>query len=98
MNKMEKINFNKLKEINEQKIAQLNEQASENNEGVGRKIEIHNTIKRLLDIDEGLFFNINYEEGTKILSYIVEENNVEDTYKELTSAEQFARLKKEFKI
>ena len=97
---MEEIDFIKLKEINNKKIEELQKKMSpeKNDEDLNIKMEIRKRIKDLLEKDEALFFNISYEEGITILAYILDSNEVQSVYEDLTSPQNFLKLKKEFKI
>ena len=89
---------NDLKSINNDRIKQLEEDAIKGQKDLELKIEIHKKIQELLEKDEAVFFNIQYDEAMKILSYIVPEEDIKETYRSLTSAETFKDLKRRFKI
>lgn len=92
--------FNDIKQKNENKIKEIEKQMEEAEDKniLNTKLEIHRKIQELLEKDEAIFFNIQMDESMKILSYIIDEKDIEETYRELTSAEVFKDLKNRFKI
>ena len=66
------MNFQELKDINKQKIKML-ENKDINNIDLKKQLEIQIKIQELLDKDEGLFFNIKFEEAIAILGEIIEQ-------------------------
>jgi hypothetical protein len=96
------MNFEELKKINEDKLnfynTQLNKANSNDIAGLKKEIEIHTKIQKLLENNPGLFFQISMEDALKILSKLVDEKNLKNTYISMIDSQKFKELKKNFKI
>lgn len=95
------MNFKELKDLNNE-IINKTKKALEEDRTNGRlrtKLIINTKIGELLENDEGLFFHISIEDASKIIEEIVEDKEqVNKIYMDLTSEEEFKRLKQSYKI
>ena len=81
-----KYDIEELRRINTNKIEEL-----KNKENTKKKeIEIHITIKEILE-DSSCFFKIDMKTGINILSKLIEEESIKETYLDLISAEKFKK-------
>ena len=92
--------FNEIKEINEKKLNyyQNIEKQNLNQENLKIKIEIHIRIKKLLEENEALFFQISMEESLAILSQLFPEEDLKKVYANLISQTNYVDLKKRLKL
>lgn len=94
--------INNLKEINKKKIRELDiklkEADKEQLEILKKEILIQKKIETILNEDEAVFFKIQMEDALKILSKLVSEGDLKETYLKLISADEFKRLKDCHKI
>ena len=92
--------FEELKQINNDKLnnykMKIND--SEEDANVKKEIEIHEKIKLILDNNPGMFFQIPMEESLKILSKLVDEEELKDTYLSLIEPDKFRELRNDFKV
>ena len=82
------MNIDELRKINEKKIDELS--ILNDNE---KDLNIHKMLKELL-MDDTLFFKIKMDEALKILSVLVDEKDLLNTYKSLISPDEYQKLKK----
>ena len=89
-----------LKNINKQKIADLELKLDNKNENAHLKKElfIQKKIESILEEDEAIFFKIPMESSLKILSKLVDETDLKETYLNLISPSEFKSLKNDYKI
>ena len=90
----------KLKNINKQKIADIELNLNNKKENVNLKKEllIQKKIESILEEDEAIFFKIPMESSLKILSKLVDEKDLKETYLNLISPSEFKALKNNYKI
>lgn len=95
------MNFKELKDLNNEIIASTRKALEDNrtNGQLRTKLIINTKIGELLENDEGVFFNISAEDASKIIGEIIEnKEQVKKIYMDLTSPEEYKRLRQNYKI
>jgi hypothetical protein len=100
------MSFEELKKLNEDKLnlyhTKLNEAEKQNNTveilNLKKEIDIHKKIQKLLEKNPGIFFQISMEDALKILSKLVNEKDLKNTYVSMIDPQKYAELKKKFEI
>ena len=91
--------FNELKRINNNRLEMYKkEYKSSNNIDIYKQILIHEKIKELFEDNPAIFFKISMEESLKILSKLVLEKNLKETYTELIDPKKYKELRKNFDL
>ena len=62
------------------------------------KLEKNLKLKNILDKDKAIFFKVPIETAYKMLSIIIEKDNIEEVYLKLISADNYKKLKDNFII
>ena len=87
-----------LKIINEKKLNDYIQKDNKSNKDINKEILIHEKIKKLLDNNPGLFFQISMEEALKILSKLVDESQLKEVYTSLIKPDKYKELRKKFLV
>ena len=91
--------FNELKRINNNRLEMYKkEYKSSNNIDIYKQILIYEKIKELFEDNPAIFFKISMEESLKILSKLVLEKNLKETYTELIDPKKYKELRKNFDL
>lgn len=101
MKERDYMKFNDLKELNNEVINKIKKALEEDklNSSLRTKLIVNTKIGELLENDEGLFFHISIEDANKIIGEIIDDKEqIQSIYLDLTSPEEYKRLKSEFKL